>query len=102
MRSFSSAANQARATRLAAQGVVPAGAFGSAAGRGKTADSAAADPGLGAEAGPWQRVFGGQGKGARDHEQTKAALEAGQFRPGGLGEEPGGHWQTAGKKNYEY
>lgn len=41
-------------------------------------------------------MSGGPGEGARDHEQTEAAPQGGQLRPGGFGEETGGHGQTAG------
>lgn len=43
-------------------------------------------------------MSGGPGEGARDLEQAEAALEGGQLRPGGFGEETRGHGHTAGQK----
>ena len=45
-------------------------------------------------------MSGGAGEGARDPEQAEAAAEGGQLRPGGAGEEAGGHGHTAGQKMF--
>lgn len=42
-------------------------------------------------------MSGGPGEGACDLEQAEAAPEAGQLRPGGAGEETGGHGHSAGQ-----
>lgn len=40
---------------------------------------------------------GGAGEGARHLEQAEAPAEGGQLRPGGAGEETGGHGHAAGQ-----
>lgn len=85
-------ASQARALGVPAEGLVPAGAFSSAAGHHESSHSAAPDPEV------RQRVSGGPGEGARDHEPTEAAPEASHLRPSGFGDETGGRGQTTGQE----
>lgn len=91
-------ANQARAARVPAEGLIAAGAFSSAAGHHESMRSAAADPEVRTESGSGQRVPGGPGEGARDHEPTEAAPEGSHLGPSGFREETGDRGQTTGQK----
>lgn len=85
------AANQTRAAGLAAEGLVPAGAVGAAAGQHQTVRPALA----GADVGSEQPVSGGAREGPRDLEQAEASSEGGGLRPGGAGDETGGPGQVS-------
>lgn len=96
--SYALTASQAGAAGVPAEGLVPAGAFSSAAGHHESSRSAAADPEVRTESGSGQRVSGGPGEGARDHEPTEAAPEASHLGPSGFGDETGGRGQTTGQE----